>query len=492
MFKTIKSKFIATLIIFIVIVVGVPIYFLIQQFKENFNQRSEVMLETTIDMLDYGLENAMMIGQNKQVQQIIEKISLNRSIEHIRIFNVEGKILYSTFPDEVGKNVISNSPHHIHLPITKIHERRIDMLKESGVFTAIQPIVNLEKCQGCHGNEKYLGYLDIDTDLTKAEVKFYTGSYHMIFFGGAVIILLFGGMYFLFRKYIDMPLQNFIYALDSVERGNLDVKLSTEKSDEFGKLHHHFNKMVGEIKTGRQKIEEYHLEQLQRADRLVTVGELAAEMAHEINNHSAVVMSRADYLQLASESEPVLKKYEEDLQVIVDQIRKIANITRGILRHSKKLSKKFYEIELAEVAANGLNILRPILEKKKIRIELSNEIQSAKIFGDPGQIEQVIVNLVNNAIDSVKSDGTVKIDITREENKILFCVSDNGIGIPEGIKDHIFSPFFTTKAEEKGTGLGLYIVKNILKNHNAEIECVSEMNKGTTFKIHFDEKVANE
>lgn len=489
MLKTIKGKFIITLIFFIVIIVGVPIYFLVEQFRENFNQRSIVMLETTLDMIDYGLDNAMMMGENKRVQHIIEKISLNRSIEHIRIFDNNGKILFSTHKNEIGKNVLESEPHHIHLPISKIKGRDISSLSESNVFTAIQPIYNADKCQSCHGTNKYLGYLDIDTDFTKAEVKFYTGSLHMLFLGLAVIIILFIGMYYLFSRYIDKPIQEFIVALGKVEGGNLNVRLNVGKLNEFGILRNHFNRMVEEIKSARKEIEEYHLSQLQRADRLAMIGELAAEMAHEINNHSAVIMSRADYLQLASESEPALKKYEEDHIAIVEQIRKIANITRGILRHSKKLPKNFRVINLNEIVHGGFSLLNPILEKKKINIEFNSNLEAAGIFGDASQIEQVIVNLIVNAIDSINSSGNIIINVDRESaGKICLSIKDNGSGIPNEIKEHIFSPFFTTKSEGKGTGLGLYIVRNILKNHDAEIECISEVNKGTIFKIYFNER----
>ena len=119
------------------------------------------------------------------------------------------------------------------------------------------------------------------------------------------------------------------------------------------------------------------------------------------------------------------------------------------------------------------------------------DTDTCNLLGDPQQIEQVLINLINNAIDAMQDSGELTVNIGRnDENDCQLLVMDTGEGIGEHSLEHIFSPFYTTKSPERGTGLGLYIVRNICKNHGADIDCRSEVGKGTVFTITFSENSA--
>ena len=166
---------------------------------------------------------------------------------------------------------------------------------------------------------------------------------------------------------------------------------------------------------------------------------------------------------------------------------KVSKITGNILKHSKKTEKDFTEISAKKIIEESLLIFEPIVKKKNIKLLKEFKTEDGIIFGDAYQLDQVLTNLLNNAIDSLQEDGELKLVLKKnEEEKIQIIVSDNGEGIDSKNIDQIFSPFFTTKLADKGTGLGLYIVKNICKNHNAEINCESEKGKGTSFIITFN------
>jgi len=135
-------------------------------------------------------------------------------------------------------------------------------------------------------------------------------------------------------------------------------------------------------------------------------------------------------------------------------------------------------------------ILEPHLLKHKIALIRdfnSTEIEDKfRIRGDAQQIEQVVINLVNNAVDSIESEGKIRITIEGKENQsVMLSVSDNGQGMDKETISKIFSPFYSTKTHDKGTGLGLYIVKKICVEHDADIQCQSTIGKGTTFSILF-------
>jgi len=489
MFKSIKSKFIFITIIFIIISVGIPTFFLLMQFKRNFHQRSEAMLKATLDVVNNGIINEMkLLGKNKNIQDIIDYIAELNSISHIRIILKDGTVKYSTNENEKGKNLEELQSHHLN----DMHSSKpiISLLNKNKIYSAIQPIKNEKKCQSCHKQGKIIAYLDVDIHLTPAERAFYTGSVHIIFLSILMIFFLFFGFYFMFNHFINKPLTRFVRALNSVDRGNLNVRLPAEKEDEFGKIEDHFNRMVQHIKESQEKIDEMHFEQLQRADKMVTLGELAAEMAHEINNPAGIIMSRTDYLLLEAAENRFLKEYIEDYEVIQKQIEKVSAITGNMLKYSKKIPKKSQLINLGGLVENVLYILEPRIRKHKINIQRNfaceASCQKPRIIGDPQQIEQALINLINNAIDAIHDSGNISISVRcLDKGDIELSITDDGIGIPEETCSQIFSPFFTTKPPDKGTGLGLYIVKKICDSHNAQIMCFSREKKGTTFIITF-------
>ena len=483
MLKTIKSKFVTVTVLFILLSVGIPTTFLIYQFRENFKERSYIMVETTIDVI-LNCINRSMLREEKNIQQIVNQYAENDYIKHIRVFDHEGTILYSDHPDDVNKKVHDVSPNH-NIP-HNLRTRRIDILDDDHVYFATQPVYNLPECQRCHKESDIIAYLDIDTNLSTAETRFYTGSRHMIFLAIAIVVVLLIGFISFFNVFINKPVKKVINALDEVDHGNLNTKISYKSDDEFGTLAHHFNQMTTHIKESREQIESMHFEQLQRADKLVTLGELAAEMAHEINNPTAVIMSRADYLQMEAEDNKKLKPYNEDLEVILSQASKISKITGNILKYGKKRSKDFQRINLIQVIQETINILEPRFQKKGIMVNLDLQCHKCNIFGDSSQCEQVVTNLLNNAVDAIGQNGNINITLKPDgKEHCLLQIHDDGPGMDEHTKRQIFSPFFTTKTADKGTGLGLYIVKNICHNHDAEISCESEINSGTTFSIQF-------
>lgn len=485
MFKTIKSKFIFFSIFLILLTAVTPMYYLVKQIRENFEARSIVMLNTTLDIVRYGLKYAMMTGHPEDLQNVINDISLKEGIRHIRIYNKNGVIKFGSYPDEIGKIIHSIEPNHSGFDTPRT--TKITLPSGDKIYSTTEPLKNEKLCQSCHTEKNTIAYMDIDTNLTPSENKFYTGSMHMIFLGWAVVIILIIGLYFIFQKFINSPLQKLVVALDEVESGNLNVSVAVDKSDEIGTVKKHFNDMIAKIRESREKIEQMHMEELQRLDRLKTLGELTSQTAHEVNNHIAIIMSRADYLSLESKKVNALKKYHEDFDVLVDQISKISTITGNILKYSRKTSSIKQEIDLVAVINEFAVIYKPLLENKNIRLRTEIEPDKAGTFGDAVQINQILSNLINNSADSIGKNGEITIILSKNsDHKIILAVKDNGPGINSEILNEIFSPFFTTKTSTKNTGLGLYIIKKICDNHNANIKCDSTPESGTTFTITFN------
>jgi len=482
--KSIKTKFIFFALVLIILSLVFPLYFLISQFRENFNQRSVIMLEATLDLLNYTIDNAMLQGEQKNIQEMVEELGKRKGMDHIRIISPDGFVKYASARDEIGTGL-----HDIHdtLNPDSLLNDKISLLNENE-YHAFAPILNGQKCRGCHTQNKIIAYLDVGANLTPAETKFYTGTRHMIFLGIAILLIIAAGFYFIFQSFINKPLQKLIHAMREVKSGNLSAHLAVQRDDEFGTVNRNFNLMVDRLHDSQEEISKLHFQQLQHADRLITLGELTSETAHEINNHTAIIMSRADYLSFEAGVSSGISSYTEDINVILSQTEKISEITRNVLKHSKKTEKNFEDVDLAEVVENTLGTLQPILRKRKIELSKSILPGSAVVKGDSLQLEQALTNLVINSLDAMEAEGNLQISLTAENDSFIITVSDDGSGIDDSIKDQVFSPFFTTKTGGKGSGLGLYIVKNICKNHNADISMDSKKGDGTTFRISFNKK----
>lgn len=485
MLKTVKNKFVFFSILLIIVSVGIPNYFLIRQFQTNFIERSKLYLNSSTDVILSNLNNSMM-DSSKNVQQVIDNMGLNKNVHHIRIFNSNGRVLYSSIHADINKNILMIAPNHIDSNFASITERKINLVEDHHAFTALQAIKNNSECQSCHHNGPIIAFMDVDTHLTSSEKNFNTGIQHYIFLGILLIILLVIGLLVLFNYFINKPLFEINGAIDKLKKGDFDLELPIKREDEFGALNSHFNVMVQELDRSRKRIEELHLEQLRRADKMVTLGEIAAAMAHDINNLSAVIMTRADYLLMQIESVDSSNKYSEELYVIIDQVEKISKTTGNILKNTKRISLEYSYIDINKLVDSILNNLEPLLRKNKVNVEWDFTEEKNIVRGNIEQIEQVIMNLINNAIDALDEEGKIVVNVQKNNTQeIELIIHDNGTGVSSDHIEKIYSPFFTTKTNEKGTGLGLYIVKNICKNHDAKIECNSSVGKGTTFTITF-------
>ena len=233
------------------------------------------------------------------------------------------------------------------------------------------------------------------------------------------------------------------------------------------------------------------LDQLSQAAQLASIGELVDSVAHEINTPLGIISSHIDALKLQKDY-PV--KFSEDLEVIKNQTKRINNYTKSLLNYSHRIPFNPKPEKLTDLIDECLFLLNPLFHSKRIRIIKNYQYDMPLVEIDKGQIEQVFINLFNNAADAIDNNGEIRIDVMIEEKNIsivnlgeikyaAITITDTGIGIqPEDI-NNIFETFYTTKAEGKGTGLGLPISKAIILRHKGKIEVYSEPGKYTTFRI---------
>jgi two-component system NtrC family sensor kinase len=226
------------------------------------------------------------------------------------------------------------------------------------------------------------------------------------------------------------------------------------------------------------------------------IGRLAAGVAHEINNPLAVINEKAglikDILELSKNVEENKEKFITLLNGIFENVNRSRTITHRLLGFSRRLEVTYELLNLNAVVKEVMEFLEKEILFRNIRLELKLKDELPKIVSDKGQLQQVLLNIINNAVDAVEKGGLIEISTDiKDENTVSVSVRDNGHGIPKEILGHIFEPFFTTKEKGKGTGLGLSISYGIVQKLGGTILVQSEVNKGTTFAVELPLKAKN-
>lgn len=261
------------------------------------------------------------------------------------------------------------------------------------------------------------------------------------------------------------------------------------------------NQKLSQYAQNMEKLAEERAKQLHHADRLVMLGTLSAGIAHEINNPTAFISGNIQTLHkfwgyIQKHINPELCKKDCQINFIQQEMPSLINgIKEGVKRihrivdslktFSRKDKIEFENIDLCECINKALYLCRQPIKQRKVNITTQILSSPVLVKGDMQQLEQVIVNLILNAIDSIKNtpQPEITISLTQEHNCFELDICDNGRGIDADIIAHIWDPFFTTKEPGKGTGLGLSISKSIIDNHSGSIQVVTTQGKGACFCI---------
>lgn len=230
----------------------------------------------------------------------------------------------------------------------------------------------------------------------------------------------------------------------------------------------------------RIKISE---ERLRNAEKLMIMGMLASEIAHEVGTPLNIISGRVELLTERAKSDPRMGK---DLSVINQQIERITKIIRQRLDLTRRKTELQREIQLDRLLRNLLDFLRLQFHKSGINVQVALE-EDIRILGDEDQIQQIFLNLLVNAIQAIEGNGRIRIassKITEDKHRYVdISVEDTGKGILPEHLDKIFDPFFSTKKESEGTGIGLSVVQDLVKQHEGSIQVESQVGKGTIFHI---------
>jgi two-component system NtrC family sensor kinase len=247
---------------------------------------------------------------------------------------------------------------------------------------------------------------------------------------------------------------------------------------------------IGLILERRRAEEEKEIlqEQLRHADRLATIGQFSAGIAHELNEPLGNILG---FAQLVKNSPDLPEQIEKDIKKIEAASIHAREVVKKLMLFARQSPQQKEIADINRIVEEGLYFFEARCAKSGIALKKELTRNLPEILADENQLQQVLVNLVVNAIQAIPGKGTITITTGEYVNGVFLAVQDNGVGMPDDVRDKIFLPFFTTKDVSEGTGLGLAVVHGIVASHGGEIIVSSKLGEGSRFEVRIPFKGGN-
>ncbi len=443
-------------------------------FRKSARLSTKVLGETICDSISTEME----LGRSERVQGSLERIGRGSpQIRSLRIVDMQGEVRMSVDPEEVGKKLdLGRLQSHLG------NEPALFEHRGGGkpILSFINPFFNRSQCQRCHGvEEKINGYLVLDVSIEPME-KLVASNQRLILIGiGITFLTVVASILFITSRWVRAPLSRVIGTMRRVEEGDLDARVHLHSGDELGKVARIFNSMVARLKENKEDLEVLHQRELERTQKMATLGELAQAIAHEIRNPIAGVSAAVKIIRDGlAKDDPRVEVFDE----IHFQTGRIEKIVSNLIQFSRHSTPQFSFTDVHEIVEKTFELFSFQFEDQRIEIKKEFQHGLPMVYADPDQIQQVLMNIVLNAIQAMPRGGTLHMRTFHGgDGWVHVAIADTGKGISEETMPKIFKPFYSTKA--KGAGLGLSIVERIVQEHGGKVTVVSKHQLGTTVEI---------
>ncbi|SNB48087.1 two-component system, NtrC family, sensor kinase [Geobacter sp. DSM 9736] len=474
----------------------------LEEAASDADKLTETLIKTT--------HHQMLENDQKRVYQTIREVGTQSGIEQIRMVNKNGIIIYSTKASEIGTFVdksaeACNMCHAGSVPLTQVptmsRSRMFHDRNNKQVMGLAKAIYNEKACYTapCHFHPptaRVLGVLDVVVSLDNMRALLDSYRYKFSAMTVFVTLLVWGSITLFTQTLVNQPVKHLLQHTKLLSRGELNATVPYFSTDELGELAKAFNSMTVNLKKARTELEEWakNLEekveertkeiqmmqnQLVRSEKLASLGELVAGIAHEINNPLTGILMFSSMINNDSRLDPVMKN---DMAMIVRETKRCAKIVKGLLDFSRETPPQKQLSCINTIMDETLALVTNQSSFHDIIITKRYDENIPSVLVDPHQIEQVFVNILLNASHAMPFGGDLTITSGTGSDGVFVEVIDNGCGIAPDNLEKIFDPFFTTK-ETKGTGLGLSVSYGIIESHGGKIEVESTVGAGTTFTI---------
>lgn len=519
----------------VVLIITVSSVFLFVSFNVIFRSVNEQYLNTVIrqsgnnigSIVEGALYRSMLENDKGALRNTLDIINTLPGIDEVNMYDNEEKLVYSSFASDSNNghsdpNCISCHPNiKTMFPGTKKSYKIINVnsdcemnVNDNGSRHLLikSPILNERSCytSACHAHQEsdtVLGSLVIKIPLEAQDAAIAKSSTEFFILAIFATLLLVSFLLIFTRKKIKDPLNALVKVSIAVANGDKSTRIEIKPNqlDDMRMVSLAFNDMLDNLHTATTELEnwsqqlEYKVQkkseelgaaqhELMHVERLAALGKLSSSVAHEINNplSGILIYTKLIYKQLsnpelyASKKDTMLKH----LKLIENETKRCGDIVKGLLDFSRKDQNDFEPKHLHEILLETYDLMSHPIKIANISFLTDLSAKSDLIYCSPNQIKQACVALLVNASEAVTEKGEITIRSKNiDEDTVTFEITDNGLGIAAEDITHIFEPFFSTKQDASGIGLGLAIVHGIIQNHKGKIRVRSEQGCGTTLCV---------
>ena len=519
----------------VVLIITILSVFLFVSFSLIFSSVNEEYLNTVIrqsgnnigSIVEGALYHSMLENDKSSLQNTLDIINTLPGIDDVNMYDSDDNLVYSSIPADTNNSHSNPNCISCHANIKTMFPgtgksykiinvnsdcKMIQNDNRSRHLMIKSPIMNEKSCytSACHAHkatDKVLGSLIIKIPLEELDAAVTKSSTEFFLLAIFTTMALFSFLIFFTRKRIKDPLNELINVSIAVANGDKStrVEMKPNQLDDMRVLSKVFNEMLDNLQAATDELEnwsqqlEYKVQkkteelgaaqnELMHVERLASLGKLSSSVAHEINNplSGILIYTKLLYKQVsnpelyASKRDSMLKH----LKLIENETKRCGDIVKGLLDFSRKDQDDFEPKHLHEILQDTYDLMTHPIKIANIRFAADFTAGSDLIYCSPNQIKQACVAMLVNASEAVVENGEIQIRTKNpDEDSINFEITDNGLGIAAEDIPHIFEPFFSTKQDASGIGLGLAIVHGIVQNHKGKIQVKSELGHGTTISV---------
>jgi signal transduction histidine kinase len=465
------------------IAIGFCTYFIVKNQTRHMRERAAMNGIFISHLLYKHMRQVMLRGDRDEINDYFVNIGKSWEVQRVFMFDEHGDIGFSSEQSDIDTRV---DDYHYQLFERGNAPIKYEIIGGQKKLVVVKTIENEVECQRCHGTGRpILGGLGIDISLVDEEREIARNRNWIISFAFILLVLISSVISVLVIMLVKRPTKRLMCTMMEVEKGNLSARVNVKNRDELGVLGESFNSMISSLERLGIELSEQHDQQIRQMEKMASLGELSSSIAHEIKNPLAGIGAA---IQVLSSELKLEKTHGEVIDEITKQLKRMDKNIKDLLSFARPVEPKFMESNLNEIIERAKFYVKQSAERQNIRIEEGLEPTIPNIFVDPEQMQQVLLNVMLNAVQAMPDGGSLSI-VTRlsesmenhDEKGVEVSVSDTGVGIPTDQIHKVFKPFFTTKY--RGTGLGLSISQAIVERHGGKLTVRSEPGRGTIINI---------